>query len=147
MKDSNVESVANTVLVERKWVTKLLYQPIEKLKELTESQVERVVKEYPIIGKLYDTVRSFKEIMFSQRVDEIDSWMEDARQSDIDEINSFVNGINKDLDAVKNSIRYEYNNGLAEGKVNKLKSIKRIMFGRCSFNLLRSKILQKESST
>lgn len=39
---------------------------------------------------------------------------------------------------------YDYNNGIAEGSVNKLKVIKRIMYGRCSFDLLRSKILNLE---
>ena len=48
------------------------------------------------------------------------------------------------IDAVKNAIIYDYNNGLAEGSVNKLKVIKRIMYGRCSFALLRSKILNLE---
>lgn len=36
---------------------------------------------------------------------------------------------------------YEYSNGLAEGIVNKIKVIKRIMYGRCSFEMLRSKVL------
>ena len=54
--------------IERKWVTKLLYQPIEKVKGIAESQVERVVLKYPVIGLLYDIVRSFKEMMFAKRV-------------------------------------------------------------------------------
>jgi len=129
--------------IERKWVTKLLYQPIEKTKELTEDQVVSIIKEYPVIGNLYDTVRSFKEIVFAKHVDEIDGWIATASQLDIAEINSFINGIVPDLDAVKNAIRFEYNNGLAEGSVNKLKLVKRIMYGRCSFTLLCSKMLLK----
>ncbi|HWQ89813.1 MAG TPA: transposase, partial [Desulfitobacteriaceae bacterium] len=35
----------------------------------------------------------------------------------------------------------EYNNGLAEGSINKLKVIKRIMYGRNSFEMLRNKLL------
>jgi predicted transcriptional regulator len=144
LKATNAESLENTELIERKWITKLLYKPIEKIKEITESQVERIIKEHPVIGNLYDIVRSFKEMAFAKRVDEIDGWIEDARRFGIDEINSFVNGIVPDLDAVKNAIRYEYNNGLAEGSVNKLKLTKRIMYGRCNFNLLHKKSLLKE---
>ena len=144
MKDTNEQEQANTELIERKWMAKLLYQPIEKVKGITESQIERAVQEYPVIGILYDIVRSFKEMMFAKRIDEIDAWMENASQFGIDEIDSFVNGINADLDAVKNAIRFEYNNGLAEGSVNKLKLTKRIMYGRCSFDLLRNKTLRKE---
>ena len=34
-----------------------------------------------------------------------------------------------DIDGVKNAIKYKYSNGLAEGKINKIKVIKRIMDG------------------
>jgi transposase len=136
----------NSELIERKLVAKLLYQPIEKIKGFTEDQVERVIAEYPIIGVLYGIVRSFKEMMFAKRVHEIDSWIADAASQGIDEVSGFINGISGDLEAVKNAIRYEYNNGLAEGSVNKLKLIKRIMYGRSSFKMLRSKVLLLESN-
>lgn len=144
MKDANAGALANTELIERKWVTKLLYQPIEKVKGITESQLERVVREYPVIGFIYDIVQSFKGMMFAKHVDELDGWMETAAQSGIDEFGSFVNGISADIDAVKNAVRFDYNNGLAEGSINKLKLVKRIMYGRCSFKLLKNKMIQKE---
>jgi len=144
IKETINEASANTELIERKWVTKLLYQPIEKVKGITADQIERVVMEYPVIGILYDIVQSFKELMFSKRVDDLDAWAKAANRFGIDEIDSFINGISSDLDAVKNAIRFEYNNGLAEGSVNKLKLTKRIMYGRCSFGLLRNKTLLKE---
>ena len=57
------------------------------------------------------------------------------------ELNSFVNLIESDIDAVKNAIIYNFSNGLTEGFNNKTKVIKRQMYGRCSFDLLRLKIL------
>lgn len=50
----------------------------------------------------------------------------------IDEVETYVNGLLSDIDAVK----YKYNNGLAEGRINKIKLTKRIMYGRNSFELL-----------
>ena len=144
IKAAAAEALKNTELVERKWLTKLLYLPIEKVKGITEEQLERVIEEYPIIGILYDTVRAFKEIVFSKKADELDSWIEAAFSLEIEEINSFIGGITRDLDAVKNAIIYQYNNGLAEGSINKLKVIKRIMYGRNSFDLLRNKLLHRE---
>jgi predicted transcriptional regulator len=138
-------AAGNSELIERKWVTKLLYQPIEKIKGITEDQVKRVIAEYPVIGALYGVVRSFKEMMSAKRVHEIDSWIADAGALGVDEVIGFINGISGDLEAVKNAIRYEYNNGLAEGSVNKLKLIKRIMYGRSSFRMLRSKTLLLEA--
>lgn len=49
-----------------------------------------------------------------------------------------------DIDAVKKGIELQYNNGLAEGSVNKIKVIKRVMYGRNSFELLKAKVLLNE---
>lgn len=62
----------------------------------------------------------------------------------IPEINSFVKGIERDITTVTNAIDVKYNNGLAEGTVNKIKFIKRIMYGRCKFNTSRNNILMAE---
>ena len=67
-----------------------------------------------------------------------------AEKLDIPEISSYLSGLNNDISAVKNAIRLKFSNGLAEGSVNKLKVIKRIMYGRCSFKLLKSKLLRLE---
>ena len=46
---------------------------------------------------------------------------------------------------MKNAISLDYNNGLAEGSVNKIKVIKRIMYGRCNFETLRNKVINLEN--
>lgn len=56
----------------------------------------------------------------------------------------YILGLKNDLDVVKNGIHYKYNNGLAEGSVNKNKLIKRIKYGRNSFELLEAKVLLHE---
>jgi hypothetical protein len=52
-----------------------------------------------------------------------------------------IEGIKRDGEAVANSFKCGYTNGLVEGKVCKIKQIKRTMYGRCSFFLLRQKLL------
>ena len=59
---------------------------------------------------------------------------------------SFINGINADADAFYNSMKYKYSNGLLEGSVNKLKAVKRSMYGRASFFLLKAKLLLANAS-
>jgi hypothetical protein len=49
----------------------------------------------------------------------------------------FVKGIRNDYDALVNGILLKASNGKIEGKINKLKKIKRDMYGRCSFGLLK----------
>ena len=48
------------------------------------------------------------------------------------------------MEAVRNAIKYDYSNVLAEGCINKLKVIKRIMYGRCIFDTLKAKMLRLE---
>ena len=138
------KSVVNTDVVERKWLLKLLYHPLEKVKGITESQLEKIIAEYPVLDEVYHTVRAFKELVFAKRPNDLDVWIESAKTLNSDDINSFLNGISRDIIAVKNAIQYDYNNGIAEGNINKIKLIKRIMFGRCSFDTLRRKTLMLE---
>jgi predicted transcriptional regulator len=134
-----------SAFVERQSLIKLLYKPIEQVKNITKEQADAVIAKYPKVGRLFETVSSFKEILFSKKADQLDKWLESAEALGMDEIKRFVNGTKRDIVAVKNAILYGYNNGLAEGSVNKLKVIKRTMYGRNNFNLLRNKLLQLEN--
>lgn len=110
----------------------------------TKEQYEEILKKYPILGLIYGLLRKFHELVFSKKVDLLDEWMAQAEKLDISEISSYVAGLKNDIDAVRNAITLEFNNGFAEGCVNKLKVIKRIMYGRNSFELLKSKLLRLE---
>ncbi|MFC5773422.1 transposase [Ectobacillus antri] len=99
---------------------------------------------HPKIESIIDLVDDFRDILRQKRNDALQSWMDRATALDAQLLNSFINGIERDLTAVKNAITYEYNNGLAEGEINKLKLVKRTMYGRCLFDLLRNKILLLE---
>jgi len=114
------------------------------VKSISQEQFERICNENPCFEKIHNIIWEFKGILAGKNVEELDKWKEKAKKLDIPEIDSFVCGLERDLDAVKNAIKYEYNNGLAEGSVNKLKVIKRIMYGRCSFETLRTKTLRLE---
>ena len=71
--------------------------------------------------------------------EKLDAWLVKLEKFNIPELQTYVNSIRQDIVAVKNGIAMQYNNGLAEGSVNKLKVIKRIMYGRNSFELIESK--------
>ena len=113
--------------VPRKCLCQLIYRELEKVNEITKEQYEATVKKYPILGQLYDLLREFHRIIFSGKYDELDLWIETAQSLYIDEIDTYVNGLKSDINAVKNAIKYKFSNGLAEGSVNKIKLIKRIM--------------------
>lgn len=141
IKKKNIEAKKIEHIVERTTMISLLYKEIENVKEITKELFDKVISMFPKAGVIYETVRNFKEIMFSKKENTLDSWIIETKKLNIQEFNSFINGIERDIDAVKNGIKYDYNNGLAEGSVNKIKVIKRIMYGRCSFDLLKQKVL------
>ena len=111
---------------------------------MTKEQFEEVCQKYPIVQTIYHMVWEFRDIFKNKDINQLPHWIEKAKKLNIREVNSFIVGLERDFEAVQNAIIYDYNNGLAEGSVNKVKVIKRIMYGRCSFSTLRSKVLMLE---
>lgn len=130
--------------IPRKSLCQLIYRKLENVNGLTQEQYEAIIGKYPILGKIYSKLREFHRIVFSQQSVKLDAWIMEAEQLQIDELNTYINGLRNDLTAVKNGIDFKYNNGLAEGSVNKIKLTKRIMYGRNSFMLLKAKLLLNE---
>lgn len=117
---------------------------LSDVKTITKTQYEQVLKTYPVITELYAAIKEFYEILYSRRDERLETWLEKIENFNIPELQTYVNGIRIDINAVKNGIKLKYNNGLAEGSVNKIKVIKRIMYGRNSFDLLKAKVLLHE---
>ena len=140
----NPKSTGVIEILERKNLIKLLYKPPEKVKCISSCQLDAVFEMHPRFLKVYSKVWEFKYILKEAEPDLLDQWIESVKTLDISELNSFAAGVISDYDAIKNAIKLPYSNGLAEGKINKIKVIKRIMFGRCSFFLLKAKTLLLE---
>ena len=68
-------------------------------------------------------------------------WLERVSSSGIPALESFASGIHRDYLAVKAAYSLPWSNGQVEGQVNRLKFIKRQMFGRANFDLLRLRVL------
>ena len=133
--------VGTEELVDKKWLIRLLYKSISDVKGITAEQLEFVCSAYPLYANILSIVREFKTIFKSKNPELLFLWLEKVSSLEITELNSFVEGMKQDVDAVMNAITYDYSNGLAEGTINKIKVIKRIMYGRCRFPLLKNKCL------
>jgi len=68
-------------------------------------------------------------------------WLEEARRAGIDSLGRFVRTIRQDLSAVKSAVRESWSNGPVEGQINRLKALKRQMYGRASVEFLRARVL------
>ena len=118
----------------------------EDVEALSKKLYEKIIKRYPVIESIINLVNEFKHLLESKNVEKLEEWIEKASNLKIRKIDKFVNRLKRDIQAVRNAIIYEYNNGLAEGSVNKLKVIKRIMYGRNKFEMLRQKVLFLENN-
>lgn len=142
MKGIKTEIKNNTTYIKRSKVKKLFFYDIDDIKD---ENLKKDLLFYLNLNKelknIIELRKTFKNILYSKNVSNIDTWLIEAKQLNVPEINSFVDLIESDLEAVKNAIIYEYSNGVIEGFNNKTKVIKRQMYGRCNFDLLRLKIL------
>ena len=83
----------------------------------------------------------FREMINKRQADKLDDWLEKAKASGLPDLKNFASGIGRDKDAVLNALRFEWSNGQVEGNNNRLKLIKRQMYGRAKFDLLRARVL------
>ena len=82
-----------------------------------------------------------------QEADKLEQWLKDAVASGVRSFISFANGIRQDFSAVYNALSSIWSNGQTEGQVNRLKFIKRLMYGRANFDLLRKRVLYQPPAT
>ena len=72
-------------------------------------------------------------------------FIEKFKVSSIKELATFAIGLEKDIDAIENAVASDLSNGFVEGMNNKLKMIKRTMYGRSSKKLLEAKLMYRVS--
>ncbi len=83
----------------------------------------------------------FATLLRHLRGAELAAWTQRAQASGIREISSFATTLHRDWDAVVAGLSLPHSNGPTEGNVNRLKLIKRTMYGRARFDLLRLRVL------
>jgi transposase len=119
----------------------LLMRERKNLDEEEQGQLDRLLTVSPEVRTMHALLHTFLSMVRERKHQQLRPWMEEASTSGIAELKSFVAGIERDYDAVKEALRLPWSQGPTEGKVNKLKTIKRTMYGRAGFRLLRQRLL------
>ena len=73
-------------------------------------------------------------------------FIEKYKNSGIKALASFAAGLEKDIEAVENAVSSDLSSGFVEGTINKLKTVKRMMYGRCHRELLAAKMMYYDGS-
>jgi transposase len=113
----------------------------EKLGTEEQEMLHQLRQSHPEAELAYNLVQQFAQMLRTRTGEQLDIWLEKVRASQIRELQSFVLGIERDKTAAVAGLTLPQNNGLVEGKVNKLKLIKRMGYGRAEFPLLRQRVL------
>jgi transposase len=100
------------------------------------------IREVHDIDITYQRAQRFFTMVKERHADQFDPWLEESLHSGIPDLQTFAQGLKREYSAIKAALTLPYSNGPVEGQVNKLKYIKRSMYGRGSFELLRQRVLQ-----
>lgn len=95
------------------------------------------------IGELIRLSRELVEIIKQNGKDGLTVWLDRARSSQVKEMRGFACGIIKDEAAVRQAVTSQWSNGQTEGQVNRLKTIKRQMYRRANFDLLKARVIHQ----
>jgi transposase len=123
-------------------ITSWLLRRPETLTDDEQAQLTAIRARCPHIDTLASHLRSFAEMMTRRTgQDDLEPWLTAAEASDLPQLRSFAHGIRIDQQAVTNGLTLPWNSGTVEGTVNKIKMLKRQMYGRASFKLLRKRVI------
>jgi transposase len=123
----------------------LLWKPSSDLTDSQARYVAALTSRCAQIADAHKVLERFRAIVSERQVDQLEPWLEQCERSGISELVGFAQGLRRDYAAVKAALRYEWSQGPVEGHVNRLKTIKRQMYGRAGFVLLRRRILTHRS--
>ncbi|MER5299673.1 transposase [Streptomyces lasiicapitis] len=107
----------------------------------TNEQFKSAIACCPELDALARHIRSFGRILTQLRGEELTSWIAAVREDDLPSLHTFVSGLDLDVKAVTAGLTLPWNSGVVEGHVNRIKMLKRQMFGRAGFALLRKRVL------
>lgn len=118
----------------------LIARHADELEE-EEKQLLEILMRDAGLAQLRKAAHEFMHMVRNGLDEEWAPWLKNSCASPIKELKNFAEGLKKDGAAVYEAIRQAWSNGRTEGHVNRLKFLKRQMYGRASFELLRLRVL------
>jgi transposase len=113
----------------------------EALEVKEQTRLQEVLARCPQLDAASQHAAAFAEIMSGLHGDRLDGWIATVEANELPELHSFCAGLKRDLAAVVNGLTLPYSSGPVEGDVTRIKLLKRQMYGRAGFDLLRKRVL------
>jgi transposase len=123
-------------------ITRWLLTRPDHLQADEQAQLAAIRARCPHINALAGHVTAFAEMMTARTGSrDLEAWLAAVEADDRSGLRSLAAGIRNDQQAVTNGLTLHWNSGRVEGTVNKIKMIKRQMYGRAGFDLLRKRVI------
>jgi transposase len=110
--------------------------------EKREQETLSLLRQEKNVDLVYSFAQQFVSMIKERKAELLSTWLRDCQMSGIAELVNFAQGLENEGSALHAALTLSYSNGPVEGKINKLKSIKRSMYGRGGFPLLRQRVLK-----
>jgi transposase len=120
----------------------LLVKDQEQFDENEKALLNQLLQ-HPAVAKCHALAQQFTKMVRYQLPKKLPGWLKACQESGIPEFASFADGIKNDRSAIRAALTLPWSNGQLEGQVNRLKLIKRQMYGRAKFDLLRIRVLSE----
>jgi transposase len=123
-------------------VTGWMLRHPERLEPEEQVRLKQVLAHCPHLDAAATHVKAFAAMMGQLTgKEQLPGWLDAVAADDLPALHSLVAGLRRDQDAVTNGLSLPYSSGQVEGTVTKIKYLKRQMFGRANFDLLRKRVL------
>lgn len=119
----------------------LLVRPPNKLNATEQEYLTKLAAVHPNLQVLSELAQGFATIVRQRQASEFPAWLDKAAQSQVAALHSFAAGLCLDEVAVTAALSLPWSNGPTEGHINRLKCLKRQMYGRAKLDLLRHRLL------
>jgi transposase len=133
----------------------LVVEPLESPRHLTwlllrdpgsldgkDQQKLAFLREVEALNTTYELAQRFFKMVRERQANLLDDWLQDCEKCEVPDLQTFAEGLKREYSAMKGALQFSYSNGPVEGQINKLKYVKRSMYGREKFALLHQRFLQ-----
>ena len=111
--------------------------------EADHEQIAKLQGQHDELAKAIDLAQDFAELIRQRQPEQLEAWLKRAAQSTLKSFERFASGLWEDYEAVKAGLTLPWSTGPVEGQINRLKMLKRQMFGRANIDLLKQRVLYR----
>ena len=119
----------------------LVLRRVEKRSPDDQALLADLRRHAPELDEAIALGEAFTGLIRDRAPDRLDPWLRQARDSTVRQLRSFAKGLQGDYAAVRAAAALAWSNGPVEGQINRLKTLKRQMYGRANLDLLERRFL------